>query len=474
MSLNDLNIIEARKGLEKKKFSVAELVKDCLKRIQQTDDEINAFLTVCEKEAIEDASKKDALLKDKVNWKQLPLLGIPLAIKDLFLTEGIRTTAGSRVLANYIPQYDSTVVSRLKEAGAIIIGKTNLDAWAHGSSGENSDFGLTRNPWNLNLTPGGSSSGSGASLAADMCLGATGTDTGGSIRLPASFCNQVGLKPTYGRVSRYGVIAMASSFDCPGCLAKTVADQAVLLQVVAGYDQNDATSMKEPVPNYSSFLGSDLKGLKAGIPREYFTKGVCAEVKTAVLKAIEKLSKLGVEATPVSLPHTEYAIACYYILVSSEISSNLARYDGIRYGSGRNSFGDEAKRRIMLGTYSLSTGYYDAYYLKAQKVRTLIKKDFEKVFEKVDILIAPTSPTFPFKLGEKVDDPLTMYLSDVLLCPANIAGMPSLSLTCGFSQDNLPIGMQIIGRQFNEGVLLQVGDAYEKMTDWHLRKPKLD
>jgi aspartyl-tRNA(Asn)/glutamyl-tRNA(Gln) amidotransferase subunit A len=471
MKLNELTIKEAKKGLEGGKFSSVELTKACLNRIKQADSKIKAFITVCEKEALETAQKADEFFGKDV---KKPLLGIPIAVKDLFLTKGIRTTAGSKVLENYFPQYDSTVVRRLKEAGAIIVGKTNLDAWGHGSSGENSDFFPTKNPWNFEHVPGGSSSGSGAALAASMCLAATGTDTGSSIRLPASFCNLVGLKSTYGRVSRHGVIAMASSFDCPGCLTQTIEDQARVLGVIAGQDEYDAAMPPEPVPNYLKFLGQKINGLKIGLPKEYFGKGISHEVRGAVKKAIEKLVSQGARAVDVSLPHTEYAMACYYILVPSEISSNLARFDGLRYGQTREKFGAEAKRRIMLGTYALSAGYYDAYYRKAQKVRALIKKDFEQAFKKVDLLVGPNSPTPAFKLGEKVDDPLAMYLSDILVCPVNIAGIPGLNVPCGFSSTGLPIGMQIIGPQFSEGLILKAAHQYEQATPWHQRKPKLD
>lgn len=472
MKLNELTLFAAREGLKKGQFSSVELTKACLGRIRQVEPQINAFITVCEKEALEQAGEADKSLKKGISKL---LLGIPIGIKDIFVTKGIRTTAGAKVLANYIPQYDATVVKKSLEAGAVIIGKTNLDAWAHGSSGENSDFGPTKNPWNLAYAPGGSSSGSGAALAADEALATLGTDTGGSIRLPASFCGLVGLKPTYGRVSRYGVIAMASSLDSPGSFTKTVTDQAIILQVLAGYDKHDATTPKQVVPEYIKSLKClrNLKCLRVGLPKEYFSKGIGREVKQCLKQALEKMEKLGVSITEVSLSHTKYAVPCYYLIVSSEISSNLARYDGIRYGFPRSKFGDEAKRRIMLGTYSLSAGYYEAYYLQAQKVRTLIKADFDKVFEKVDVLIAPTLPTPPFKLGEKIDDPLLMYLCDVFTAPVNLAGLPAISVPCGFSQKGLPIGMQIIGPQFAEERLLKAAYAYEQATDWRKKRPKL-
>lgn len=470
MKLNQLTILEALDGLKKKKFSSLELTQACLAQIKKTDKKLNAFITVCEKGALNQAREADRLRK---KGEKSPLLGIPLGIKDIFVTQGIKTTAASQVLADYLPQYDATVVKRLKAAGAVILGKCNLDAWAHGASGENSDFGPTKNPWNLNYAPGGSSSGSGAAVAADQCFAATGTDTGGSIRLPASFCNLAGLKPTYGRVSRYGVIAMASSLDSPGLIAKTVADQALVLEIIAGPDSLDATTPPVPVPHYPSFLEKGIKNLKIGLPQEYFDQKVDVQVKKALEKALHEFKKLGAKIIKVSLPHTQYAIPTYYLIVSSEISSNLARYDGIRYGFDRSRFGDEAKRRIMLGTYALSAGYYDAYYLKAQKARTLIKEDFEKAFRKVDVLVAPTSPTPPFKLGEKTTDPLLMYLADLLTCPINLAGVPALALPCGFSQNNLPLGFQIIAPHFKEELLLQAGHAYQKVTAWHQQKPNL-
>ena len=405
-------------------------------------------------------------------------MGIPIAVKDIFCTKGIKTTAGSKVLEDYIPVYDSTVVKRLKDVGAIILGKTNMDAWAHGSSGENSDFGATRNPWDFEYVPGGSSSGSAAALAADMALLATGTDTGGSIRLPASFCSLVGLKPTYGRVSRYGIIAMASSLDSIGHFTKNIIDSAIILNITAGQDSYDATTPRTPVPDYTKNLKKGIKGLKIGIPKEYFIKGLNKEMEKKVKETIKKLEKLGARLVNISLPHTEYALAVYYIIQPSEVSSNLARYDGIRFGFSRDRFADEARRRIMLGTYALSAGYYEAYYLKAMQVRSLIKKDFDEAFQKVDVLMAPVSPTLPFKLGEKVNDPLQMYLSDIFTVTANLAGIPGLSIPIGFipsasSGQALPVGIQILGPQFSEELLFQVGYAYEEKTQWYKRKPEL-
>jgi len=475
-NLNELTITEARTGLKKRKFSARELTEACLSQIKKLDPKINAFITVCEDEALAQAKKADQAIAASRDLQALlterPLLGIPIGIKDLFCTRGVKTTAGSQVLANYLPVYDATVVKRLKKAGAVIIGKTNLDAWAHGSSGENSDFGPTKNPWNLKYVPGGSSSGSAAALAASMCLAATGTDTGGSIRLPASFCNLVGLKPTYGRVSRFGVIAMASSLDSIGHLTKTVKDAAQILSVTAGPDAFDSTTPDREVADYPSRLKKFPRGLKVGLAREYFLKEMDSKVKIKIDQALKQFEKMGAKIINVSLPHTPYALAVYYIIQPAEVSSNLARYDGIRYGFPRNRFGAEAKRRIMLGAYTLSSGYYEAYYLKAMKVRTLIKQDFEKVFEKVDILLAPVSPTPPFKLGERTADPLKMYLSDILVVTANLAGIPALSIPAGFV-NQLPVGIQILGPQFSEELLFRVGYAYEQLTLWYQKKPPL-
>jgi aspartyl-tRNA(Asn)/glutamyl-tRNA(Gln) amidotransferase subunit A len=469
MNLNQLTIKEAQEGLKNKKLSSFELTKACLKQINKNKD-LNAFITVCEKEALEQAKKADELIS---NGQDLPLLGIPIALKDLFSTKEIKTTAASKVLENFVPQYNATVVEKIKNAGAIIVGKTNLDAWAHGSSGENSDFGPTKNPWNRECVPGGSSSGSAVSVASDMCLAATGTDTGGSIRLPASFNNIVGLKPTYGRVSRYGIIAMASSLDSIGHFTKNVEDSALLLNITAGKDPLDATTLPNPAENYIKNLDKGVKGLKIGIPREFVTADLDKEVKSAFEKSIEVLKSLGAQISEISLPHTEYGIAAYYIIQPSEVSSNLGRYDGIRYGNDRSSFGDEAKRRIMLGTFTLSSGYYDAYYKKAMAVRTLIKKDFDNAFQKVDALISPVCPTLPWKLGEKINDPLKMYLSDALTVTVNIAGIPSLSIPAGFSKNKSPIGIQIMGKQLSESLLFQIGNAFEKQTNFYKQKPSL-
>jgi len=477
MKLNQLTIKQAQEGLRNKKFSSVELTKACLEQIKKHNPSLNAFITVCEEDALESAKKADDLVSPGETLEAKPLLGIPIALKDLFSTKGIKTTAGSKVLENYIPPYDATVVKKLKDVGATIIGKTNQDAWGHGSSGENSDFGATKNPWNTEYVPGGSSSGSAAALAADMCIVSTGTDTGGSLRLPASFCNVVGLKPTYGRVSRYGIIAMASSLDSIGHFTKTVEDSAILLNVTAGHDEFDATTPGVDAQNYTKNLNNGVKGIKIGVPEEYVAKGLDKNVQTRFEQALKVLERLGAIIKKVSLPHTEYGNAAYYIIQPSEVSSNLARYDGIRYGHGREKFGDEAKRRIMLGTYTLSAGYYDAYYKKAMQVRTLIKKDFSDAFnpsaDGVDAIITPVSPTPPWKLGEKINDPLKMYLSDVFTVTANLAGIPGLALPMGFANE-LPIGMQILGPQFSESLLFQIGHAYEQTTEWNKRKPELN
>lgn len=461
MNLHNLTIKSALQGLKGKKFSSTELVKACLDEIKKKDKKLNAFITVDEKGALEQAKKADELLNNEPSAiSHKPLLGIPVALKDIFLTKGLKTTAGSKVLKNYIPQYDATVVKKIKDAGAVIIGKTNCDAWAHGSSGENSDFGPTKNPFNTKYVPGGSSSGSAVAVASDFCLAATSTDTGGSTRQPASFCNIVGLKPTYGRVSRYGIIAMASSLDSIGHFSKTVEDSSIILSVTAGKDVFDATTLAIPVPDYQKGL-NNVKKMKLGIPKEYFAKGIDNKIKDKVQQAIKFFRKEGFKIIEISLPHTEYAVACYYIIQPSEVSSNLARYDGIRYGSSRQNFGNEAIRRLMIGTFALSSGYYDAYYKKAMKVRTLIKKDFDNAFKKVDAIIAPISPTMPWKLGEKVDDPLSMYLSDVLTASVNLAGIPGLAVPIGFI-DELPVGMQILGPHFSEDLLFKLGHIYEQ------------
>jgi aspartyl-tRNA(Asn)/glutamyl-tRNA(Gln) amidotransferase subunit A len=471
MKLNQLTVKEAQKGLQRKTFSAKELTRACLYRIKEVDKKIKAFLTV-NKRVLREADKADRLLKDNSVLKTRPLLGIPVAVKDNFCTKGLKTTAASIVLENYLPVYESTVTRRLKEAGAIIIGKTNMDAWAHGSSTETSQFFTTKNPWNLKRLPGGSSGGSAASIIADETIGAIGSETAGSIRQPASWCGTIGFKPTYGRVSRYGLIAMASSLDSPGPITKTIEDAALLLQVLAGKDEMDATTSSKKVPNYSEKIKNGIKGIKIGVPKEYFLKGMDKEVVRGVQQAIKVLERRGAKVIEISLLDPKYSVAVYTVLQRSEVSSNLARYDGIRYGNSRTNFGEEAKRRIMLGTHALSSGYYEQYYLKAQKVRSLICQDFERVFKKIDCLVAPTSPSVALKIGASAKDPMFGEAQDILVEASTLAGLPGVNLTCGFSK-NLPIGLQVIGPQLSEELLFQVGYAYEQVTDWHKRRPKL-
>lgn len=461
-------IAATQDGLVKGDFKVIDLVEEYLKRIKSFDKDLNAFITVTDSHAINEAKKADEIIsnKGKEAFKEHPLLGTVFSMKDVYLTKGIKTTAASKVLENYIPQYSSTVYERLERAGAILIGKNNCDAWAHGASGENSDFGPTKNPWNKEYVPGGSSSGPAAAVAADMALFSMGTDTGGSIRQPASFTNLVGFKPTYGAVPRYGVVAMASSLDSMGHFTHTVEDTETIFNVTKGEDAKDATLK-------NSQSQSSKSKFKVGIPKEYFGEGLDAEVKELILSQIEVLKNGGIEFVEVSIPHTKYAIDVYYIVQPAEVSSNLGRYDGIRYGNDRIKFGDEAKRRIMLGTYVLSSGYYDAYYAKAMKVRSLLANDFEKVFEKVDALIAPVSPTPPFKIGEKSDDPLAMYLADIFSVSANLVGIPGLSIPAGFAKSGLPVGFQIMGPRFGEHALFEIGKMYQHATSWHKERPKL-
>ncbi len=472
MNILDLTIEETLNGYKNKEFSVSEIIKACLERIKKYDKDINSFITICEKEALDEAGKKDLLLKDE--GTSLPLFGIPIGLKDLYSTKNIRTTAASKVLDDYIPPYDATVVKKLKDAGVIILGKLNCDGWAHGSSGENSDYGPTKNPWNKEYVPGGSSSGSAASVASSFALASFGTDTGGSIRLPASFTNTVGIKPTYGRVSRYGIVAMASSLDSIGHFTKTVRDNALVLNATAGSDIFDATTSQSPVTNYLENIQAGIKGIKIGVPKEYVSKnlGIEPEISSIFSKSLKILENIGAEIIEISLPHSEYAIATYYIIQPSEVSSNLARYDGIRFGNNRSSFSDEAKRRIMLGTYTLSSGYYDAYYKKAMQVRTLIKNDFEQGYKRVDAIVAPVSPTLPWKLGEKLNDPLKMYLSDIFTVTANLAGIPGLSVPAGFVKQ-LPVGIQILGPQFSEDLLYKIAYSFEQETEYYKQSPKL-
>src|SRR5690242_396279 len=485
MSLAELTLHDAAAKLRNREFTAVELTEAVFQRIAETEPRVCAYLTLAHDRALEDAARADETRKKlPVNG---PLLGIPIAVKDNFLTKDLRTTCASKILGDFIPPYDATAIAKIRSAGAVIIGKTNLDEFAMGSSAENSGFFPTRNPWNLERIPGGSSGGSAAAVTADECTAALGTDTGGSIRQPAACCGIVGLKPTYGRVSRYGVVAFASSMDQVGPLTKDVRDSALLLEAIAGHDPADSTSVNSIVPRYSEMLADDIKQIRIGVPKEYFVSGVAAEVEYAVRKAIGELEKQGAVVEEISLPYTEYAVAVYYIIATAEASSNLARYDGMRYGyrakaidlletytqSRAAGFGREAKRRIMLGTYVLSAGYYDAYYLKAQKVRTLIKQDFDDAFKKCDIIITPAAPTTAFRLGEKIQNPLQMYLSDICTIPINLAGLPALSLPCGFDKDGMPIGIQLIGKHFDEPTILRVAHQYEQSTPWHKQKPKL-
>jgi aspartyl-tRNA(Asn)/glutamyl-tRNA(Gln) amidotransferase subunit A len=460
--LTELTLTEAVKGLKEKKFSSRELIEDNLKEIKRLEPILNAFVTVCEEEALKKSENIDP---------SLPLAGIPIAVKDNFCIKGIRTTASSKLLENYIPPFTSTVVERLEKAGAIVIGKTNMDAWAHGSSTETSDFGPSKNPWNPEHLPGGSSGGSAAAVAANEVTTSIGSETAGSIRQPSSWCGTVGLKPTYGRVSRYGVVSMGSSMDCPGPITKTVDDAALLLSIFSGHDPKDATSINEPAWQIPEDR-KDLKGIKLGLPKAYFPESIKPEVKEAVLKAAETFKKLGAEIIELDVMDPKYAIAVYTIVQRSEVSSNLARYTGIRYGHDRSYFGEEAKRRIMLGTYTLSSGYYDAYYLKAQEVRTLIIEDFKKQFEKVDAIIGPTSPTTALKVGASEGQAMFGELEDMLVEPSTLAGLPGISIPCGFT-DGLPIGLQIITPQLREDLAVQIAACFESNTDYHLQKPQL-
>jgi aspartyl-tRNA(Asn)/glutamyl-tRNA(Gln) amidotransferase subunit A len=484
-ALHDLGVRDAAARIRRRELSSVELTRAALARVAGVEDRVAAFLTVCEAEALAAA---DAIDRRVAAGEDPGLLGgVPVGVKDVICTAGVRTTAGSRILEHFVPAYDATVVTRLKRAGAVIVGKLNCDEFAMGSSNENSAFGVTRNPWNGAHVPGGSSGGSGAAVAAREVAASLGTDTGGSIRLPAAFCGVVGLKPTYGRVSRFGVIAYASSLDQVGPFARDVGDAAAVLEAIAGHDPADSTSSPRPVPSYGDALGSGVRGMRLGLPKEYFVEGMQPEVVAAVRAAVSELERLGAVVEPVSLPHTEYAIATYYLIATAEASSNLARYDGVRYGrresgpggslaemyerSRAAGFGTEVKRRIMLGTYALSAGYYDAYYLKAQQVRTLIRQDFDRAFTRCDALVTPVAPTTAFRIGEKTDDPLTMYLSDILTISVNLAGLPGLVMPCGVDAAGLPIGLQVIGQAYDEATILRIGAAYEQATDWHRRNP---
>ena len=502
MTLNELSIIQASVGLQKKEFSSVELTKAYLDRIEKTDDKIRSFITVTENLALSQAKEADE--KIRAGESNNTLLGIPCSIKDIINTKGILTTAASNILKNYIPAYDATLISKLKKEGMVMLGKVNCDAFAHGASTENSDLFTTHNPWDLERVPGGSSGGSASSVAADQCIYSIGTDTGGSIRQPAAFCGLVGLKPTYGRISRYGLVSMTSSTDCPSIMAKNVTDVAIVLEKITGIDKKDSTTSSNKVDSYQEFLKNEnIKGLKIGIPSEYFIDELDSDIKKAVKNAIKQIESLGAEIVEMSLPHTKYAVPTYYIIMPCEVSSNLARFDGIKYGhseiqnsqpkagkscsqgaseiqtlldvyikSRGKGFGSEAKRRIMLGTYALSSGYYDAYYLKAQKVRALIIKDFKDAFENIDLIISPTTPSVAFKIGEHSDNPLEMYMEDIFLSAVSLAGLPAVSVSCGFAKPNdgekeMPIGMQIIGKAFDEKTVLRLANVYEKNTEWH-------
>ncbi len=465
----NLTLAAAIEKLKKGEISSVELTKAYLERIKKLEPKVNAFTTVTEDVALKNAKSAD---EKRANGSELPLLGIPLSIKDNFSTKDIRTTASSKVLDKYIPPFDATVVKKLKEAGMVMLGKTNMDAWAHGSSTETSDYGATRNPWNTDHLPGGSSGGAAASVAADLAVAGIGSETAGSIRQPASWCGVVGLKPTYGRVSRYGVVAMGSSLDSPGPITKTVEDSAIILNILAGQDPLDATTSPKTVPDYLKNLKNEIKGLKIGVSDDYF-EGVDSEVKIKVDDAIKILEKLGATVKKIKLFPPKFTIAVYTIIMRSEVSSNLARYDGIRFGADRSNFSDEAKRRIMLGTYALSAGYYNQYYNKAMQVRTIIIEDFKKAFKDIDVIIGPTSPTTALPVGASEGQAMFGELADVLVEPSSLAGLSGINVPVGFSKAGLPIGMQIIGPQFGEETILNIAHKYEQATDWHLEKPNL-
>ncbi|MFB3815476.1 MAG: Asp-tRNA(Asn)/Glu-tRNA(Gln) amidotransferase subunit GatA [Terriglobales bacterium] len=475
IDLNILTIDAARTAVQERQTTAIALAEAFLKKIEQEDAQIGAYLTTCRDRALAKAAEIDRIA-DRGDPLP-PLGGVPVGIKDVMMTKGVRTTAGSKILGNFTAPYDCTAVARLEQAGAVVLGKMNCDEFAMGSSNENSAYKPVRNPRDLTRVPGGSSGGSAAAVAAGTAVATLGSDTGGSIRQPASFCGVVGLMPTYGRVSRYGLIAFASSLDHIGPLTKTVKDAAIMLRHIAGRDPMDSTSAEVPVPDYVEEIGKPVTGLRVGVPKEYFPEGMDREVRNAVEQAIQKIAGLGCGIVPISLPHTEYAIPCYYIIATAEASSNLARYDGVRYGHRANGartlsemyrrsrdagFGAEVKRRILLGTYALSAGYYDAYYLKAQKVRTLLARDFDEAFKQVDAIVTPVAPTPAFKLGEKVDDPLAMYLADIFTVTADLVGVPGISVPCGESSEGLPIGLQILGRHFDEATILRLAHAYEQ------------
>jgi aspartyl-tRNA(Asn)/glutamyl-tRNA(Gln) amidotransferase subunit A len=484
LKLYELTIHQAHQLLKNREVSSLELTRAVLERIEKTEEKVHAFVSVTGDRALSQAAQADERIKGD---DSTPLTGVPVTIKDNMCTRGVTTTCSSKMLENFIPPYDATVVERLNQEGMVMVGKGNMDEFAMGSSNEHSAFYPTNNPWDTACVPGGSSGGPAVSVATGESIYALGSDTGGSIRQPAGFCNVVGLKPTYGRVSRYGLVAFASSLDQIGPMTRDVTDSALVMNVIAGYDPKDSTSVNYPVPDYTESLIPDLNGLKLGVPKEYFVEGMQKGVEEVIRTAIATLEELGATVDwEVSLPHTKYALAAYYIIAPSEAMANLARYDGVKYGfsyEGKNmwdamektrgyGFGPEVKRRIILGTYALSAGYYDAYYVKAQKVRTLIRREFEEAFERYDALITPTSPTVPFKIGERVSDPLQMYLSDVCTLPINIAGIPGLSVPAGFC-DGLPVGMQILGKPFNENILFRIGYAYEQATGWWQQRPEI-
>lgn len=483
--ITELSLSALASELSKGEVSSVEVTQAYLNKIEKFS-ELNCFIEVPAQRALENAALADQKRKE---GEQAPLLGVPVGIKDVILTKGTRTTAASKILEDFVPPYDATVMRKIQEAGGFSLAKTNMDEFAMGSSNENSGFGPVKNPWDTDRVPGGSSGGSAAAVAARLCPAALGTDTGGSIRQPAALCSVVGIKPTYGRVSRYGVIAYASSLDQVGVFAQNTEDCALLTQAISGRDPNDATSSDRPVPSYKDALGRSIKGLRIGIPKEYFVSGLQREVEESIRKAIDTLTDLGAIPVEVSLPNTELAVSCYYIIAPAEASSNLARFDGIRYGhrtegakslqelyrkSRSEAFGREVKRRIVIGSYVLSSGYYDAYYLRAQKVRTLIGQDFHQAFEsQCDLIVSPTTPTTAFKIGEKVSDPLEMYLNDIFTIPVNLAGLPGMSVPCGFDDNGLPIGLQLIGKPWDEETLFAVASAYEAATEWHRMKPSI-
>ena len=476
-------IAELAKGLQAKEFSSEELTRSYLERIKRFDPELNSYITVVEDFAIGQARAADERL---ARGDADPMTGIPLAQKDIFCSNGVRTSCGSKMLDNFIAPYDATVVERFHQAGVVMLGKTNMDEFAMGSSNETSFYGPVKNPWNTKTVPGGSSGGSAACVAARLAAGATGTDTGGSIRQPAALCGITGIKPTYGRVSRYGMIAFASSLDQAGTMTQTAEDSAMMLNIMAGFDERDSTSLDKAVPDYTARLNDDIRGLKIGLPKEYFAEGLDSGVASVVDAAINEYKKMGAELVEISLPSSSLSVPAYYVVAPAECSSNLSRFDGVRFGyrcedpsdledlytrSRGEGFGAEVKRRIMVGTYALSAGYYDAYYLKAQKIRRIISDEFKQAFEKVDVIMAPTTPTVAFNIGEKLDDPITMYLSDINTIAVNLAGLPGMSIPAGFSQ-NLPVGLQIIGNYFEESRLLNVAHQYQQVTDWHKQIPK--